>query len=84
MKEDTLCQTEPGQTKMISKWLSDGRATKETLFKAVKDAKLHLHHIADNYLDNGSQSRTKIQLAFGKLAVFIDTVVCTCIIIYNS
>ena len=77
IKEDTLCQTEPGRKKMITEWLNDGRATKEALIKAISDIKLHVHHIADNYLKNKSQSRTNPPVAFGKFVVYvIDTVVC--------
>ena len=60
---------------MITKWLNEGRATKEALIKAISDMKLHVHHIADNYLNIESHSRTHVQDSFGRFVVYIDTVV---------
>ena len=52
IKEDTFYQTEPGRRKMITKWLIEGRATKDVLIKAIKDMKLH--RIADKIAELSS------------------------------
>ena len=61
---------------MITKWLNEGRATKEALIKAIMDMKLHVHHIADNYQKNESQITTHGPATFGRFVVYIDTIVC--------
>ena len=52
IKEDTFYQSELGWRKMITKWLNDGRGTKEALIKAIRDMKLH--RIADKIADLSS------------------------------
>ena len=52
IKEDTFHQSEPGRTKMITKWINEGRATKEALIKAIRDMKLH--RIADKIAELSS------------------------------
>ena len=71
IKEDTLCQTEPGRKKMITKWLNEGRATKEALIKAIRDMKLH--RLAENYSDIEYQSMAHISVPFGRLVRKINT-----------
>ena len=63
IKEDTLCQSEPGRRKMITKWLNEGKATKEALIKAIRETKLH--HITDNYSDIEYQNMVHVSAPFG-------------------
>ena len=71
IKEDTLCQTEPGRKKMITKWLNEGRATKEALTKAITDMKLH--RFSENYPDIEYQTMAHISVPFGRLVRKINT-----------
>ena len=71
IKEDTLCQTEPGRKKMITKWLNEGRATKEALIKAIRGMKLLC--FAENYSDIDYQSMAHISVPLGRLFRKINT-----------
>ena len=71
IKEETLCQTEPGRKKMITKWLNEGRATKEALIKAIRDMKLH--RVAENYSDIEYQSMAPISVPIGRFVWIINT-----------
>ena len=53
---------------MITKWLSEGRATKEALIKAIRGMKLH--SIADKYSGIECQIKSHVSVGFGMLVDF--------------
>ena len=56
---------------MITKWLNEGRATKEVFIKAIRDMKLY--RIAENYSDIEFQRMAHISVTFGRLVRNINT-----------